>query len=91
MAVQAEHLTVTDTPLALNQESNTGLTVLVKNTGLANVDLGPEDVEGGTGFTLSPGETTPALFIAADEQLYVVRSGLTNSSIEILRLGAAAT
>lgn len=87
MAIEAGTLTVTDTPVALNETSNDGVNLYIRNVSLNALDLGPSDVSGGNGYGVPAGELVGPIYVQADEQLYAVRSGALNATIDYLRLG----
>jgi archaellum component FlaG (FlaF/FlaG flagellin family) len=82
MAVSAQRVSVTSTPVALNTASTAGLVLLVKNVGAAAVDLGASSVASGAGFDLAASATVEVSLDPGDV-LYAVTG--TTSTVAVLR------
>ena len=89
MAISAQRLTISTTPVALNTDSDTrsGCTLVIKNTSANAADLGPAGVTAGAGFDLAAGATTPPLELGPGEVLYGIRSAAADATLAVLRMG----
>jgi hypothetical protein len=92
MAATSGQVTVSTTAVALNAAETdvVGGTVLyVKNTDATNgAALGGSAVAAGTGFRLPAGVTLGPIELAPGEQLYAIRTGAADVTVDVLRLGS---
>ena len=81
MAVAARRVSVATTATLLTSvpsDSVSGQSILVKNKGSADVDLGPSGVTAGAGFALSAGESV-SVDLSPGESLYGIAASGTVS------------
>jgi hypothetical protein len=88
MAISAQRLTVSNTAVALNTDSDTvgGTRLIVKNTSVNAADLGPSTVTANTGLDLAAGATV-TVELNSGEILYGIRSAASDATLAVLRLG----
>jgi len=95
MAVSSGQVVVSTTAVALNTDVDTvgGTVLFVRNSDATNgVALGGSGVTAGTGFRVpgaaAPGITVGPIVLASSEQLFAIRTGAADVTVDVLRLGA---
>lgn len=89
MAITAARITASTSAVALTTAETdvvSGSVLIVKNTSANAADLGPSGVTAGAGFDLAAGATV-TVELTAGEQLFAIRSGGTDATISLLRIG----
>jgi hypothetical protein len=92
MAVTSGQVVVSTVAVALNAaDTDTvgGVVLFVKNTDATNgAALGGSGVTSGTGFRVPAGITVGPLELPSGEQLYAIRTGGADVTVDVLRLGS---
>jgi hypothetical protein len=83
MAVSAARVTVSTSAVALNTASTDGTTLVIKN-GAQGIDLGASGVTAGAGLSVAA-SVQVTVFLKPGDVLYAIRSGGTDSVVEVLR------
>jgi hypothetical protein len=89
MAITAQRITASTSAVALNSaETDTvsGARLVITNTSANAADLGPSTVTAGTGYSLAANATV-TVELGAGDQLYAIRSGASDATISVLRVG----
>lgn len=69
----------------VDTDANPGDTIIVRNSGTVEAELGSSaDVGGSEGFRLASGTTLPALTLADGEELYAAVRGTTAGALDVL-------
>lgn len=86
MAVTAEQITVKDkaTLIAKHGENIDTHSILIRNVGAENIDLGGAAVETGKGFTFLKETTLPVIELDRDSALYGVAAGGKEVTVHVL-------
>jgi hypothetical protein len=89
MAITAQRFTVSTTATALNvAESDTvsGARLHIVNTSANAADLGPSTVTANSGYSLAASAAV-VVELGAGDQLYAIRSGASDATLAVLRVG----
>ena len=86
MAVTAQRITASMTPVALNAASGGGERLLIKNTSANAADLGGAAVAAGAGFDLAAGATVGPIELDPGDVLYAIRSAAADATLSVLRV-----
>ena len=86
MAVTAQRITASTTPVALNTASGGGERLVIKNTSANAADLGGATVAAGAGFDLAAGATVGPIELDPGDVLYAIRSAAADATLSVLRV-----
>jgi hypothetical protein len=91
MAATSAQVLVSTTAVALNTDADTaaGTKMWVRNTHATDgVALGGSGVTAATGFRVAFGVTVGPIELAGGEQLFAIRTGTNDVTVDVLRLGS---
>src|SRR5262245_46165875 len=93
LAITTQQVVVSTTAVALSpvepgSDVISGVVLFVKNTDGANgAALGASGVTAGTGFRLVAGATIGPLNLEAGDQLFAIRTGAADVTLDVFRIG----
>ncbi|MCY1141712.1 hypothetical protein OWR29_27255 [Actinoplanes sp. Pm04-4] len=86
MAVTAQRITASTTPVALNTAAGSGERLIIKNTSANAADLGGPTVAAGAGFDLAAGATVGPIDLDPGDVVYAIRSAAADATLSVLRV-----